>query len=97
MTAKQSLYLRIPVSAFTAESRALSSAGGCRIRRIGYNEKTLTMSDETHQKSRDVFGRRKRDEAVYEDLFSGNLSGSRSSYRMCTREDRRKGRSRLLP
>ena len=71
MTAKQSLYLRIPVSAFTAESRALSSAGGCRIRRIGYNEKTLTMSDETHQKSRDVFGRRKRDEAVYEDLFLG--------------------------
>ena len=28
MTVKRALYLRIPVSAFTAESRALSSAGG---------------------------------------------------------------------
>ena len=38
MTAGQSLYLRMPVSAFTAESRALSSAGGCHIRRIWYND-----------------------------------------------------------
>ena len=37
MTVKQSLYLRIPVSAFTAESRALNSAGGCHIRRRWYN------------------------------------------------------------
>ena len=37
MAAKQALYLRIPVSAFTAENRALSSAGGCHIRRIWYN------------------------------------------------------------
>ena len=37
MTAKQSLYLRIPVSAFPAEIRALSSAGGCHNRRIWYN------------------------------------------------------------
>ena len=39
MTAKQSLYLRIPVSAFTAESRALNSAGGCHIRRIWHNDR----------------------------------------------------------
>ena len=38
MTAKQSLYLRMPVSAFTAENRALKSAGGCHIRRIWYND-----------------------------------------------------------
>ena len=38
MTAKRSLYLRMPVSACTAESRALSSAGGCRIQRIWYND-----------------------------------------------------------
>ncbi|CBK76065.1 hypothetical protein CLS_01900 [[Clostridium] cf. saccharolyticum K10] len=38
MTAGRALYLRIPVSAFTAESRALNSAGGCHIRRIWYNK-----------------------------------------------------------
>ncbi|EFE11165.1 hypothetical protein CLOM621_08638 [Clostridium sp. M62/1] len=38
MTAERALYLRIPVSACTAESRALNSAGGCHIRRIWYND-----------------------------------------------------------
>ena len=37
MSAERALYLRMLFSAFTAESRALNSAGGCHIRRIWYN------------------------------------------------------------
>ena len=43
MTAERLLYLRIPVSAFTAESRALNSAGGCHIRRIWYNDRRAVI------------------------------------------------------
>ena len=48
MTVKQSLYLRIPVSAFTAESRALNSAGGCRIRRIWYDKRNGSQAVVRH-------------------------------------------------
>ncbi|OUP87966.1 UNVERIFIED_ORG: hypothetical protein B5F06_02575 [Lacrimispora saccharolytica] len=41
MTAERALYLRMPVSAFTAESRALNSAGGRHIRRICHEKETV--------------------------------------------------------
>ena len=50
MTAKQSLYLRIPVSAFTAEIRALKSAGGCHIRRIWYNKRKNSLPYRVNRK-----------------------------------------------
>ena len=43
MTEKRSLYLRIPVSASTAENRALKSAGGSHIRRIWYNDRKTVI------------------------------------------------------
>ena len=38
MTAKQSLYLRMPVSAVNAENRALKSAGGYDVRWLQMNK-----------------------------------------------------------
>ena len=43
ITAERLLYLRIPVSACTAEIRALNSAGGCCIRRIWYNDRRAVI------------------------------------------------------